>query len=1143
MAKPFVHLHLHSEYSLLDGAIKFDNLMEKAADFGMPAVSLTDHGNLFGAMQFYNTAQKAGVKPIIGCEMYITPKSHLDKSPGARNHHLTVLSMNETGYKNLCRLVTTAYLDGFYRRPRIDHELLAEHNEGLIVLSGCLSGELCAALFKEEKNAMMVASKYKEILGDRYYLEIQATKLPEQERVNRKIVEIGKKLKIPVVATNDCHYLRREDARPHDVLLCIQTGVTVQETNRMKFSGEEFYLKDRDEMLEGVDGNESSLEMTLEVAERCEINLDSNGYKFPLFETEGGRPLSDHMADTAREGLSRRLSSDAIPLDKQQMYKERLELEISTIGNMGFSGYFLVVADFINHAKSNSIPVGPGRGSAAGSLVAYSLGITDIDPIPYNLLFERFLNPERISMPDIDVDICTEGRDEIIQYVTQKYGSDKVAQIGTFGTMSAKAVVKDVGRALGIPYADVDKLTKTIPSFRGKVFSIEDCINDVPEFKEVVKQSKALEGLLDVAKELENMVRHSSTHAAGVVISDGPLIDHIPLYKGQRGEIVTQYDMNAIEQLGFVKFDFLGLKTLTVINKAVQFIKSNNANGTSNEFDINKIPLDDPGVYKLLTSGRTRGIFQLESSGMVDLVKRLIPTTFEDIIAILALYRPGPLDSGMVDEFIKRKHGKKKITFPLPDLKEILEETHGLFVYQEQIMNTACIVADYSLGEADLLRRAMGKKKSEEMKAQRERFLEGAANRKIQSKKAIQIFDAMEKFAEYSFNKGHSTAYAMITYQTAYLKAHFPAEFMAALMTVESGNTDKTIQSMAECRDLEIEVLPPDINESSDGFTPVQGGIRFGLEAMKNIGSNAVGSIIEARDSGGSFGSIFDFCDRVNARKINRRAIEALIKSGSFDSLKHSRAELTEGIELILSYISASSKNSIDGQSALFELTDTLVLPTLPKADEWNEEEVLKNEMEVLGFYVSSHPLKKYSKEIEHYANADTESLFELQDKQSVTIAGLPRSVKIRKSKNGNNYAIIILEDLKGSVEVVAFNDCLQGSIDLLERKVEPLIVRGTVEKADEGVKVKASQIGSLLDERSGETVHIKIKRENSSTKTLQNLCEVFERHPGDSVVRVHLTSEEDELVIEVGLYRVNPGNEFVSAVEKELGNDSLYFQ
>ena len=1186
MNRNFVHLHLHSQYSLLDGAIKFDELFTKAKEYGMTAVALTDHGNIFGAVEFYKEAKKAGIKPIIGCEVYVAPSSRQDKSPEDKNHHLILLSMNQEGYKNLSRLLTKAYFEGFYRRPRIDYELLDIHREGLMVLSGCLNGEFCKYLISNDlQGALRTAARYKEIFGDRYYLEIQANKLPEQEAVNQKIKEIGNRLGIKVVATNDCHYLRREDSKPHDILLCIQTGTTVIDEKRLKFKGDEYFLKSRREMLDCLKDFPDEIERTLEVAERCNFEFKTNGgstlrqgeglttsYKLPALELEDGKALDEHMALIARKGLEERLKGNGIAGEKANLYKERLETEIETIKGMGFSGYFLVVSDFINFAKDRGIPVGPGRGSAAGSLVAYSLGITELDPIQYNLLFERFLNPERVSMPDIDVDFCADRRDEVIKYVTDRYGADKVAQIGTFGTMSAKAVVKDVGRVLGIPYSDVDRVTKLIPTFRGKVFSIDESLTQIPQLKELIEKSPNLRELIEIARPLENMVRHSSTHAAGIVISNEPLADHIPLYKGSKDEIVTQFDMNAIEDLGFVKFDFLGLKTLTVIDKAIKFIRENKSSWVRQsseqvdqvgsikdevlQFDIKKIPLNDQDVYKLLSSGHTRGVFQIESSGMKDLLMRLQPSSFEDIIAVLALYRPGPLDSGMVDEFIKRKHGQRRIEYPLPELKEILKDTYGLFVYQEQIMKTASVLADYSLGEADLLRRAMGKKKPEEMKAQRERFLEGAKKKGVSKKKAEEIFDAMEKFAEYSFNKSHSAAYALITYQTAYLKAHYPAEFMAALLSVEAGNADKVITSIAECKEMGIEVLPPDVNESMAGFTAISGSpttlpldryprargkIRFGLSAIKNIGDGTVEAIIKAREEGGGLKSIFDFCERVDSKKINRRTFESLIKSGAFDSLGANRTQLMESLDTLLSYASTKQKSFPERQNALFTLNDLITPPTLPNVEEWNEKERLKAELDVLGFYVTSHPVAKYLEEIKRYTNTDTELLSEIKERREVLIAGVVRSLNVKHTKNGSSiFGTLVLEDMKGSVEVVIFNDLLRKSLPILEEKAEPVVVKGIVEPSEERVRLKASDIFSLKEMRNGSIIHINLTKGQAAKENLLKLRKIVETYPGKSLVHLHLETSHGNVVVELGDLRVDVNDEFIEAVSRLLGRSGF---
>ena len=1142
MSGNLVHLHLHSQYSLLDGAIKSEELVDRVKELGMSAVAITDHGNLFGAYEFYEKAKESGVRPIIGCEIYITPTLKLEKPSDGKTFHLTVLCMNETGYRNLSNLVTKGYFEGFYRRPRVDHRLLDIHNEGLIALSGCMSSELSQALFKKDlSEAATIASTYREIFGDRYYLEVQATDITEQNFVNRETRKIGDKLGIPLIATNDCHFLRREDARSHDALLCVQTGSNLNEERRFKFAGDQFFLKSRQQMEETLKSYKDALEKTIEVANRCDFEFKTEGYKFPEFETPEGITLDDYIKVLANEKLSERINENSIPDDQIERYKKRLDYELDIICQMGFPAYFLVVADFVNYAKSNAIPVGPGRGSAAGSLVAYTLGITDIDPIPYNLIFERFLNPERISMPDIDVDFCTEGRDQIIEYVTNKYGRDKVAQIGTFGTMSSKAVIKDVGRVLGIPYADVDRISKLIPSFRGKVFSIDEALKQVPQIGELVEDSEQLQELIQLAKPLENMVRHASTHAAGVVISNEPISDYIPLYKGSRNETVTQFDMNCIEKLGYVKFDFLGLKTLTVIDKAVKFVNES-LTDPNQKIDINKISLDDKKVYELLASGNTRGVFQIESSGMKELLNRLKANTFEDIIAVLALYRPGPLDSGMMDEFVRIKNGKKKVKYPHPKLEEILKETYGLFVYQEQIMQTASEIANYTLGEADLLRRAMGKKKSAEMKAQRKRFTTGAVNKGISKKKATELFNTMEKFAEYSFNKSHSTAYAIITYQTAYIKAHYPAEFMASLMTNESQNTDKIISCITECRKMNIEVLAPDVNESMSGFTPVEGKVRFGLSAIKNVGESTVRAIITSREKDGHFESIFDFCSRVDNKKLNRRTFESLIKSGAFDSIESNRAKLINSTENLLVFNAIKQRSLVEGQHSLFEIDSTVPPPSLPDADNWDEKVMLTNEMEVLGFYVTSHPMSKYSSELESYTSkCDSETIATKKSKGQIKIAGVIRSLEIKHTKSGSNiYGNMVLEDLKGSVDIIIFNDILRKSMDILDEKIEPIVVEGFIDPTEERVKVKASKIHSLNHLRSSSSLHISLGERNANSEVMNKLKNIFAIHPGESTIYLHINHNGEESIIEVGNCKVNIHEVLINKVENLVGKSEV---
>ena len=1141
MADSFVHLHLHSQYSLLDGSIKFDELVERAENHSMPAVAVTDHGNLFGAYEFFEKAKAKGVKPIIGCELYVTPTLKLEKPSDGKNYHLTVLCMNERGYRNLSRLVTRGYFEGFYRRPRVDHEMLSEHNEGLIVLSGCMSSELSQAIFKKDlKEQIKIALTYKEIFGDRYYLEVQAIGLEEQRRVNRGLRKIGERLGIKLAATNDCHFLTREDYKSHDTLLCIQTGSMVADQKRMRFQSDDFYVKTREEMARDMKGFENALEESVRISERCDFEFKNDGYRFPEYVPPEGKSLDEFIREISGKNLERILRKNEIPEEAHEIYRQRLHSELDTICKMGFSAYFLVVSDFIFHAKKNDIPVGPGRGSAAGSLVAYALGITAIDPIRHKLIFERFLNPERVSMPDIDVDFCAEHRDEIIRYVTEKYGADKVAQIGTFGTMSSKAVIKDVGRVLGLPYSEVDRLSKMIPSFRGKVFSIEEAVNKVKEIKDRLSENKQLAEVVELAKSLENMVRHSSTHAAGIVISNEPIADYIPLYKGSKDEIVTQFDMSSIEKLGYVKFDFLGLKTLTIIDKAVKYIRENQEK-SEEVFNLDKIPLDDPKVYTLLSEGATMGIFQVESAGMKDLLAKLRPSEFEDITAALALYRPGPLDSGMAEEFTLRKKGGK-VDFPHPALREILGGTYGLFVYQEQIMQTASELAGFTMGEADLLRRAMGKKKSSEMRAQRKRFLTGAEKKGIERKKAGKLFNTLEKFAEYSFNKSHSAAYAMITYQTAYLKSHYPAEFMAAFMSVEAHNVDKVISGITECRKLGIDVLQPDINRSCSGFTVSDGKILFGFTAIKYVGDSLVEEIVRTREKDGVFESVTDFCARVDSRKLNKKAFESLVMGGAFDSLEPSRARLFASRESLLDYNSIKHHTPTNGQGMLFDLPNSVTAPTLEESEPWDDRIRLENELEVLGFFISSHPLRKYSLELEKYSPLhDTESIKRAKDGSEVRIAGVVRSIEIKNTRKGTSFiGYLTLEDLNGFTEAIVFNDVLQRSRVLLEQKVEPVIVKGRVEISDEKVRLLTSDISSLKETRTNSAVYISIACEAANEQNITSLREILEKFPGDSTVIIDMKTNRSEAVLRVGSCKVDFRDELIQNVEGLLGEGAV---
>ncbi|MBI5810124.1 MAG: DNA polymerase III subunit alpha, partial [Deltaproteobacteria bacterium] len=931
----FVHLHLHTSYSLLDGAIRHDALIETARAFKMPAVAVTDHGNLFGAIEFYQKAMAKGVKPIIGCETYVAPGKMTDKTPPSRggspeaSFHLILLVKNAKGYANLCKLLSRAYIDGFYYRPRIDKDLLREHSEGLIALGACLHGEVPYYLNAGQAGAAMkAAAGYKEIFPDRrFYLELQSNGIEEQKKVNKGLIEIGKKLDIPVVATNDCHYLKREDARVHDILLCIQTGATVNAQNRMRFATDEFYVKSPQEMSSAFKDVPEAVSNTIEIAERCNFEMKLGETHLPEFPVPVGETLDSLIEARAKAGLEERLCQMAGKgVDVESIrwhYYERLAKELKVIKGMGFSGYFLIVNDFIGHARSKNIPVGPGRGSAAGSLAAYALRITNLDPIKYNLLFERFLNPDRISLPDIDIDFCFEKRDEVIRYVTEKYGADNVTQIITFGQMKARACIRDVGRALDMPYSEVDKIAKLVPNQLN--ITIEAALDQEEKLRRLASDDARVRELIEAAKALEGLPRHASTHAAGVVISNKPLVEYLPLYKGQKENIITtQYAMKDVEKIGLVKFDFLGLKTLTVIEKAGTLISENRGV----KVDVDDLPQDDRPTYELVASGNTNGIFQLESSGIKELLRKLKPESFEDLIAAVALYRPGPLQSGMVDDFIKRKHGKIEIAYDVPELKDILENTYGVMVYQEQVMEIAKVLAGFTPGDADILRKAMGKKMPDEMVIQRSKFLEGAKKKSVPQKKAEKIFDLMAKFAGYGFNKSHSAAYALIAFQTAYLKAHYPVEFTAALLTSAIDDTDSVVKYINECREENIAVDPPDLNKSSKEFTVQGERIRFGLAAVKNVGTMAIDEMLSARGDA-PFTSIIDFLSRVDSRKVNKKVVESLIKCGAFDGTGAPRAELFASLDSLMDTAQGVQRDRDIGQGSIFDVLNDVGAPAV----------------------------------------------------------------------------------------------------------------------------------------------------------------------------------------------------------------------
>ena len=1068
----FVHLHCHTEYSLLDGANKVEKLFQRIKSLKQPAVAMTDHGNMFGAVEFYREAMKQGIKPIIGCEIYVAPTSRfekkgVDKGPKEYNNHLILLAMNREGYRNLCKLVSLGYMEGFYYKPRIDKELLAELNGGLIALSACLQGEVCQALSAGNiEKAKTAAETYASIFNDRYYIEIQDNKLAEQEKVNRLLVELAKDLSIPVVATNDCHYGERADFHAHDVLLCVQTGKTVDDDNRLKMETDELYLKSMEEIKRGFGYCPEAVERTLEIADRCNVEIEFGKYHFPAFTPPKEITLDDYLDELAHSGLEERIKGiDDAALRKA--YEDRLEYELDVIKRMQFAGYFLVVADFINYAKRNGIPVGPGRGSSAGSLVAYALKITDLDPIRHVLLFERFLNPERRSMPDIDVDFCIRGRAQVIQYVKDKYGADRVAQIATFGTLKAKAAIKDVGRALGFSFAETDAIAKLIPAPKqGFDYPLTESIKMEPRLQDLLKTDPRVKNLMDHALRLEGLTRHASTHAAGVVLSNLPLVDHLPLFVDKEGGIVTQFDMGSVEKIGLVKFDFLGLKTLTLIYDCLKLIETTR----EVKVDLEHLPLDDKQTYRLLCNGNTTGVFQLESTGIREMTVKIRPNCFEDLVAILALYRPGPLDSGMAEEYIKRKHGKEKIKYLHPLLEPVLKDTYGVIVYQEQVMQIAQVLGGYSMGDADILRRAMGKKDPEEMAAQRQRFVEGAQKKKIDAQRAAEIFDQMETFARYGFNKSHSAAYALVSYQTAFLKTHYPVEFMAGLMTSEMGDTDKVIKNLAECREREIEVLAPDINESRAHFTPVGDKIRFGLAAVKNVGEKAVEVILESRAKEGSFDSLYDFCRRVDLTAVNRRVIESLIKCGAFDSTQMSRARMLAALDEAIRVGQVFQRDSQSNQIDIFGLlggdSKAAKKPghVYPQVEEWSSQQSLAFEKEALGFYITGHPLDKYDRVIKRITSGTIAELKEKAATGDVKISGVVSALKLRNTKKGDRYGSFNLEDKSGFVEVVAWPDVYRKSVEFLNSD-DPIYVKGRMEVGEERMQIFANEITSLAQE------------------------------------------------------------------------------
>jgi DNA polymerase-3 subunit alpha len=1151
----FVHLHVHSSYSLLDGACRISDLTQHAAKLKFPALAITDHGAMFGVVDFYKSARLAGIKPIIGQEFYVAPGNRSDKQPdenGETAYHVVLLAKDTTGYLNLLKLSSVSFLEGFYRKPRIDKDLLTRHKDGLVALSACLKGEVSYRLLKgDDEGAKDTAAWYRELFGENYYLEIQHNGLLEQETANEGIVRLSKDLGIGLVATNDVHYLRRDDTKMHDVLLCIQTGKTVNDEDRMRMDAQELYLKSAEEMEVHFRQYPEALSNTLAIAERCNLEIPMGKTHLPRFPVPDGMTEESYLAEQVRSGFEDRMEVmlKQVPEDKREgvleLYQSRVGSELETITGMGFPGYFLTVWDFIKYAKDQGIPVGPGRGSAAGSLVAYSLGITDIDPIRYGLLFERFLNPERVSLPDIDVDFCMDRRDEVIKYVSEKYGEDKVAQIITFGTMAARGAIRDVGRALDMSYAEVDRIAKLVPEILGiKLF---DAIEQEPQLKEGMKKDKRIAELLELAQKMEGLHRHASTHAAGVVISDAALTEHVPLYRNSKDDsILTQFAMKELEDVGLVKFDFLGLRTLTLLQNAVQLINRYMTDQELELFDINRVNLNDTQTYRLLSAGDTDGVFQLESSGMKDLLIKMKPESFEDLIALVALYRPGPLGAGMVTDFINRKHGRQEISHDFPELSEILSETYGVIVYQEQVMRIAVELAGYSPGEADNLRRAMGKKLPEEMEKQRTRFLDGCRKRDISDRKAGSIFDNLAYFAGYGFNKSHSAAYALIAYRTAYLKAHYPAQFMAALLTSEMDNSDKVTQHIGVSKDMGIRLLPPDISLSEIPFTVEEDDIRFGLGAVKNVGNAALEEILRQKGEGGPFNSLGEFCSRVDLRKVNRRVVESLIKSGALDELGGHRAQLLGFLDQAIERGQKAQRDRINGQITMFEGTiKEAVHDELPDIEPWSEQQRLLFERESLGFYISGHPLEKFRREMERYVTVDLGRLGELAEGQEVRVAGMKQSIREISTKKGDRMAFLTLEDLHGSAEVIIFSDVFREAGPYLTSE-GPFVLLGTVDSDGEKPKIKAQKVELLEDYRKQMTsiIQINLTTVGLTREDLDKLREILMGHHGECKVKLKLTipTKSETFISLSDDYRVGSSEEMVSDVERVFGSGSVTF-
>ena len=1162
----FTHLHLHTDYSLLDGACDVDKLLKHVEGMGQKAVAMTDHGNIYGAMHFFDAAKKYNINPILGCELYICQKEdHRADPQGDQYHHLLVIAENDEGYRNLVRITSEASLHGFYRKPRISKKYLAEHAKGLIGFSGCLAGELCEHLTNDKYDAARTTAKqYEDIFGrGNFFLEIQDQGLELEKKIHANLFQLEKDLDIPLIATNDSHYIGHDDHHAHDVLLCVQTGSTIHDEKRFRFDGDQFFVKSAEEMLQVFSQTPEVVARTMQFAERCHVKLNKVENPFPQFDVPPGFTIDSYFEKICREGFRHRLDTSVRHLRDSghlrhttEEYEQRLQREIDCIQQMKFSGYFLIVWDFIRYAKEQDIPVGPGRGSAAGSLVSYVMGITDVDPLQGDLLFERFLNPERVSMPDIDIDFCMNRRSEVIDYVTRKYGREQVAQIITFNTMAAKASIKDVGRALAMPYGEVDKIAKLIPATIG--MTIDEALKESEPLQQVYENDPQIRELIDIARRLEGLARGAGIHAAGVVIAPEELTNLVPLSRGKNDEIVTAYDMKAIEKIGLLKMDFLGLTTLTVIHEALRLIRVN----LGITIDMETIPLDDKQTFEqVFHRALTSGVFQFESSGMRDVLRRYRPETIADLTALNALYRPGPIQGGMIDDFIDRKWGRAQVEYELPELEAILKETLGVIVYQEQVMQISNVLAGYSLGEADLLRRAMGKKDPAEMARQRNRFVQGALDKKFPQKTIEHIFELMERFAGYGFNKSHSAAYALLAYHTAYLKTHYAKEFMAALLTSEVSKPDNVVKYIKECREMGISVEPPDVRTSDADFTPHGEAIRFGLAGVKNVGQNAINSILQVRSQlaqeGKTFTSFWDFCERIDLRVMNKRVLESLIKSGALDCFG-ARAALMSAIDKAIERAQKAQRDSAAGQHGLFGLFNDIPASggasqqdELPNIPDWDEVQRLQHEKDVLGFYVSGHPLGKYAEKLRNLKGVvDTQTALEMtpapntgrrdaQNENEISIAGILTGVRVAKSRKGDLYAQGSLEDLTGKIDLICFPEAYKRMAENLKIDV-PVLVRGVLRgEEDSAPKLAISNITALEDVKLKlpSSMRIRIALDRVGEPAITQLHEIILATPGKGKILLDFEQRDDYLVVlEPEGLGVAADKAFIERVEELVG-------